>query len=88
MVAASRCESQPCVRLARIRNKKVKPLSLLEGADISSLVTSSLAVTDSCFATGNEAGILSVWREEESDLAQHHQNKIQTKISKVRDKPY
>lgn len=88
MVAASRCESQPCVRLARIRNKKVKPLSLLEGADSSSLVTSSLAVTDSCFATGNEAGILSVWREEESDLTQHHQNKIQTKISKVRDKPY
>ena len=91
MVAASRCEVQPCVRLARIRNKKVKPLSLLEGAAATStLVTSSLAVTDSCFVTGDEAGILSVWREEERDEAEHeqHQNKIQNKISKVRDKPY
>ena len=91
MVAASRCEVQPCVRLARIRNKKVKPLSLLEGAaSTSTLVTSSLAVTDSCFVTGDEAGILSVWREEERDEAEHeqHQNKIQNKISKVRDKPY
>ena len=91
MVAASRCEVQPCVRLARISNKKVKPLSLLEGAaSTSSLVTASLAVTDSCFVTADEAGILSVWREEETEAAeaQPHQNKIQTKISKVRDKPY
>ena len=88
MVAASRWEAGPCVRLARLRNKKVKPLSLLEGAAASSLVTSSLAVTDSCFVTGDEAGRLSVWREEEREVALQHQNKIQTKISKVRDKPY
>ena len=89
LVAASRCEVRPCLRLARIRNKKVKPLSVLEGAASSSaLVTASLAVTDSCFVTGDEAGTLSVWREEETDDPQSHQNKIQTKISKFRDKPY
>ena len=89
MVAASRCEVRPCVRLARIRNKKVKPLSLLEGATSSTscLVSSSLAVSDSCFVTGNEAGTLSVWRGEEAE-DKNHQNKIQTKTSKVRDKPY
>ena len=90
LVAASRCEVRPCLRLARIRNKKVKPLSVLEGAASSStLVTASLAVTDSCFVTGDEAGTLSVWREEEREEAQDsHQTKIQTKISKFRDKPY
>ena len=85
VLAGSRCEVSPCVRLARIRNRKVKPLSLLEGA--RGLVTCSLALTDSCFVTGDEDGQLWVWREEQADGRQHD-NKVLSKISKARDKPY
>ena len=85
MVAGSSWEESPCVRIVRLRNKKVKPLSLLEGP--RSMVTCSLAVSDSCLATGDEEGTLWVWREDEG-LQSTLNNKIISKISKAREKPY
>ena len=43
IIAGSSCSSGPCLRLARIKNKKMKPLSML-GRE-SGVVRSSLALT-------------------------------------------
>merc|ERR1712228_768681 len=53
LVAGSRCPGHSCIRLGQIRNKKVKPMSLLEG-------TKSVV-------TGADNGVLNVWSGEESD---------------------
>ena len=82
LLAGSRSQTSPCLRLARIRNRKVKPLSLLEGS--RALVTCSQVVSQSCLVTGDEEGGLWVWREQE----EQQQQKILSKISKSREKPY
>ena len=86
VVAGSSCSTGPCVRLARIKNKKVKPMAMLgEGVG---MVRCSLTVGSSV-VTGGEEGIVRVWREGEANTidSEEKTGKI-SKKSKVRDKPY
>ena len=84
VLAGSSCPSGSCIRLARIRNKKVKPLAMLGSG--GGVVRTSLAVGSS-FVTGGEEGIIRVWREGEEDAEKEQMGKI-SKKSKFRDKPY
>jgi len=84
IIAGSSCASGPCLRLARIKNKKVKPLSMLERG--GALVRSTLAVKGR-YVTGGEEGIIKVWREGEVKVEGGNSGKI-SKKSKNRDKPY
>jgi len=84
LVAGSRCPGHSCIRLGQIRNKKVKPMSLLEGT--KSVVTSTVGVSDTCVVTGADNGILTVWSGEDTD--NNCDLKIVSKKSKHRDKPY
>jgi len=87
IIAGSSCSSGPCLRLARIKNKKVKPLSML-GRE-SGVVRSSLALEAGGYVTGGEDGVVAVWREGKGDGDCDQKNgKISKKLKKNRDKPY
>jgi len=84
LVAGSRCPGHACIRLGQIRNKKVKPMSLLEG--LGNVVTSTTSVNDTCVVTGTDNGVLTVWSGDDSDS--NCDLKLVSKKSKQRDKPY
>ena len=85
LVAGSSCPSSSCVRLGQIRNKKVKPCSLLEGAP--GLVTSSVFPRPGVLVTGAESGELSVWREAEEE-EETGGKMVSSKKHKAKEKPY
>ena len=85
LVAGSRCPSHTCVRLGQIRNKKVKPCSLLEGAP--GVVTSSVFPAPGLLVTGAESGELTVFKEGEEE--EENGGKIKSsKKNKSKEKPY
>lgn len=89
IVAGSSCASGPCIRLARIRNKKVKPLSMLGKGGV--VMRSSLALEEGGFVTGGEDGVVTIWREgkREGEEGCHLMSgKISKQSKKSRVKPY
>ena len=87
VIAGSSCSSGPCLRLARIKNKKVKPLSMLGGE--GSVVRCSLALEAGGYVTGGEDGIVAVWREGEGkNESEQKGGKISKRSKKSREKPY
>ena len=84
VLAGSSCVSDPCLRLARIKNKKVKPLAMLGRG--GGVVRSTLAVRG-VYVTGGEEGIIRVWGEGEEEEEKEKSGKL-SKKSKSRDKPY
>jgi len=86
VVAGSRCPGHACVRMGQIRNKKVKPMSLMEG--LGGVVTSCTSLGDDVVVTGTENGVITTWRE--GDVKEDHNDlKISNKISKsLKIKPY
>ena len=86
LVAGSRCPDKTCVRLGQIRNKKVKPCSLLEG--VTSLVTSSVFPGAGLLVTGAETGDITVWREGEAGAEETGGKTSSSRRHKSRDNPY
>ena len=86
VLAGSRCPGHTCLRLGQIRNKKVKPMSLMEG--LGGVVTSCTSLGDHLVITGTENGVVTTWRE--GDVKEDHSDlKISNKISKsLKIKPY
>ena len=86
LVAGSRCPGHECVRLGQVRNKKVKPLSLLEGA--GGVVTAAVgAGPRGGVVTGADTGAVIVWSPGE-EMVDCSDLKISSKKNKARDKPY
>ena len=82
VLAGSWCPSSQCIRLATIRNKKVKPLSLLEG--VTSQATSSCQHGEhvvSCHEDGN----IVLWSQSDDNS---NQLKITTAKKSKRENPY
>lgn len=93
VVAGSSFSGGPCLRLATIKNKKIKPLANLQDKKVRSLlVRSSAKIGDgSSFVTGAEDGVVCVWTQGAKQEADNDVTGKQTKeksTKKKRDKPY
>ena len=88
VVAGSSYPADPCLRLGRIRNKKIKPLANLRGG--RGVVRTSVRLAgagDDVFATGGEDGVVAVWRPGEKREEPDKSGKEKSS-KKKRDKPY
>lgn len=97
LIAGSSYSPDPCLRLASVRNKKLKPTANLKSPDGSianknSMVRDSAQFNDlTTFITGSEGGVVMLWKpgvsKSETVHSSHHTFKFKNK-TKTRDKPY
>jgi len=91
VLAGSRFATQPCLRLANVKNKKLKPFADLKDEKIGGggLVRCSAKIK-SGFITGSEAGVVAVWKEgtRSKETPTAESLKFKSKSKTARDKPY
>jgi len=84
--AGSNCPVDPCLRLAKIRNRKAKPMGLL--GQNKGLVRSTVVYSDICI-TGCEEGYVRILKETKNNVGEYNDTgKISQVKSNHRTKPY